>query len=222
MEAHVETPDESLDRLRLEIGELRASRERLVLAADADRRKIERDLHDGPQQQLVALAVNLQLAHELADTDPSAAKALIEEMSRDVEHALDEAGQLAHRVYPPLLEAGGLGAALRAAAVSTGTPTRIEVETGARYPPEVAGAVYFCCLAVLERAEDGQAAVSVRTEDGAVVFEAVDEGAGSETSSSDGALDGLHDRIEALGGRLTIETAPGHGLRVSGSLPLAR
>ena len=117
-----ESLQESLDRLRLEVEELRASRERLVLAADAERRSIERELHDGPQQHLVALAVNLQLARRLADADPAAAKLLLEEMGRDVRQALDETGKLAHRIYPPLLEAGGLAAALRSAAVAVGVP----------------------------------------------------------------------------------------------------
>ena len=143
--------------------ELRASRERLAVAHDADRRRIERELHDGPQQHLVALAVNLQLARDLMDADPLAAKALLEDMGREVQLALEETGKLAHRIYPPLLEAGGLGAALRAAAVSAGVPTRIEVETETRYPPEIAGAVYFCCLEVLERAGERCASDDRRT-----------------------------------------------------------
>ena len=98
---------ETLDRFRLEVEELRASRERLVLAADADRRRIERDLHAGVQQQLVALAVNLQLAGALAGADPAGATRLLAELERDVQQLLDEAAQLAHRIYPPLLEAGG-------------------------------------------------------------------------------------------------------------------
>jgi len=202
---------------------LRASRERLVLAADADRRRIERELHDGPQQHLVALAVNLQLARQLADADPAAAKALLDEMGRDVQQALDETGKLAHRIYPPLLEAGGLAAALRAAAVSTGVRTRIEVTAAAGYSNEVAGAVYFCCLEVLERAGDGaRATVTVRDEEGALVFEVVEEGAGSAATASGSVLDRLRDRVEALGGQLTIQAEPGHGIRVSGSLPLSR
>jgi signal transduction histidine kinase len=220
---HVETPQESLDRLRLEVGELRASRERLVLAADADRRRIERDLHDGPQQHLIALAVNLQLARQLADADPAAAKALLDEMGRDLEQALDETGKLAHRIYPPLLEAGGLGAALRAAAASTGVPTGIEVSAGADYPPEVAGAVYFCCLGVLEHAGDGaRATIKVWVDDGQLVFEVVEAGADPVASDSGSVLGELRDRVDALGGELTVRSDPGHGTRVSGSLPLSR
>jgi signal transduction histidine kinase len=193
------------------------------LAADADRRRIERELHDGPQQHLVALAVNLQLARQVADADPAAVKAILDEMGHDLQQALDETGKLAHRIYPPLLEAGGLGAALRAAAVSTGVLTRIEVTASVGYPRETAGAVYFCCLEVLERVGDGaRATVKVRGEVGALAFEVVEDGAGSAARISDVALRRLYDRVEALGGQLTVESEPGHGIRVSGSLPLLR
>jgi signal transduction histidine kinase len=193
------------------------------VAADADRRRIERDLHDGPQQQLVALAANLQLARQVADADPAAVKALLEEMGRNVQQALGETGELAHRIYPPLLDAGGLAVALRAAAVSVGVPTRIDVAAGAGYPPEVAGAVYFCCLEVLEGAGDGaRATVTVRDEDGALVFEVVVDGAGSAAPAFNGLLTRLRDRVEALGGQLTVRSEPGQGTRVSGSLPLSR
>jgi signal transduction histidine kinase len=208
---------ETLDRLRVEIAGLRASRKRLALAADADRRRIERDLHEGVQQHLVALATNLQLAAGLVDADPAAAKALLEEMGRDAQQALDETAKLAHRIYPPLLGAGGLAAALRSAAVSANVPTRIDVEAHAAYPPEVAGAVYFCCLEVLERAAAGaRAAVTVRDEEGPLAFEVV-----ADRTDSDAELDRLCDRVEALGGRLTIRSEPGRGTRVAGSIPLS-
>jgi signal transduction histidine kinase len=211
----VETPEESLDRLRFEIEELRASRERLVVGDDADRRSLERDLHDGPQQHLIALAVNLQLARRLADSDTTAAKALLDEMGRDVQEALDETGRLAHRIYPPLLDAGGLAAALRAAALITSVPTRIDVSADGRYPAAVAGAVYFCCLEVLEGAGEGaRATVSVREEDDSLVLDIV-TAAGEVVGRS-------VDRLEALGGALTVRPEPGGGLRVSGVVPVAR
>jgi signal transduction histidine kinase len=217
------TPQESLDRLRLEVEELRASRGRLVAANDADRRSLERDLHDGPQQHLIALAVNLQLARQLADSDPTAAKALLDEMGRDVQEALEVTGRLAHRIYPPLLAAGGLAAALRAAAVITGVPTRIDVSADARYPPEIAGAVYFCCLDTLEAAKDGvRATVTVRDDDDALVFDILEQGAGLALPAFDGGAGRSRDRLEALGGRLAIRLEPGGGIRVSGSLPLSR
>jgi len=177
---------------------------------------IERELHEGVQQHLVALAVNLQLAGQSADADLAAAKALLAEMGRDVQRALDETAQLAQRIYPPLLEAGGLAAALRSAAVSAGIRASLEVAAGASYPPEVAGAVYWCCLEALEHAGAGaRVTVVVRVEEGAVAFEIVEDG-----SRSDAGLDRLRDRVEALGGRLAIRSKPGRGTRVSGSLPL--
>jgi signal transduction histidine kinase len=214
---HVETLRETVRRLRLEVAELRASAERLVLAADADRRRIERDVHDGVQQHLVALAVNLQLAGRLADDDPAAAKTLLDEMGRDVQQALDETAQLAQRIYPPLLEAGGLAAALRLAAVSAGIRASVDVAAGASYPPEVALTVYFCWVDTLEHAGAGaRVTVDVRDEEGALAFEVVEEG-----GRSDAGLERLRDRVEALGGRLTIRSEPG-STRVSGSIPLVQ
>jgi signal transduction histidine kinase len=222
---HVEAPRETLDRLRLEVAELQASRKRLALAADADRRTIERDLHDGPQQHLVALAANLELTRRLADTDSDAAKRLLEEMGRDVHRALDKMGRLAHRIYPPLLEAGGLAVALRTAAATVGIPTRIEVEAGPECPPEVAGTVYFCCLEVLERADEGARArvmVMVRDDEEALVFEVVADDAGPAATASSEILSRLRDRVEALGGQLTVRSEPGDRIGVSGSVPLSR
>jgi signal transduction histidine kinase len=195
---------------------LHASRKRLLLAADAERRRIERELHEGVQQHFVALAVNLQLASELTDSDPAAAKTLLAEMSRDVQQALDETAQLAQRIYPPL-DAVGLAATLRSAAVSAGVRASVDVEVRASYPREVVAAVYWCWLEMLECAADGmRAAVRVRDEDGALTFEVVGDG-----DRSAPALESSRDRVEALGGRLTIRSEPGRGTRVSGSLPLA-
>jgi signal transduction histidine kinase len=210
-----ETPQESLDRLRLEVARLRASRERLVLAADADRRELERTLHDGVQQHLIALAVNLQLAGRLADGDLMAAKALLEEMEGDAQRALDEAAQLAQRIYPALLEAGNLAAALRSAAASAGISASVHVTAGARCSPEVAASVYLCCLAALAPAAVGtRATVTVREDERELAFEVVADGCGSAAG-----LERLRDRVEALGGRLTDGSEPG---RVAGSLPLSR
>ena len=212
---------ESLDRLRLEVGELRASRKRLVVAADADRRKIERELHDGPQQDLVAVAVKLQLASRLVRDDPTAATGLLDEIRREVREALDGTRKLADRVYPPLLEAGGLGVALRTAAASAGVPTRLDVAAGA-YAPEVAGTVYFCCVEALERiGHGGSSTVTIREDEGALVFEIVDDGAVSEAATAEWDVAPLRDRVEAFGGRLTVVSESGHGTRVSGSLPLS-
>lgn len=216
MEAgHVGELRERHDRLRLEVAELKASRERLVLAADADRRTIERELHDGLQQQLTALAVSLQLARRRLAINPSGTDALLEQLGRDVQQAVEATGELAQRIYPPLLEAGGLAAAVRAAAVSAGVRTRVDVATATGWPPAVAGAAYFCCLVALERAGEGaHATVTVRDEEREVVFEVV--------ANVSGDLGRLRDRVEALGGRLTITSDAAGGTHISGSLPLFR
>jgi signal transduction histidine kinase len=190
-------PDETVEQLRL-------SRRRLALAADADRRRIERELHDGPQQDLVALAVNLQRARQLVETDPAAARALLDELRRDVQEALEGARELAHRIYPPLLAEGGLAAALRHAAARA----RVEVPVGSALPPELAGAVYFCCIDALGVMKPE--AIAVREEEGTLVFEIAGVAADQE-------LTAIRDRVEALGGTLTVE--PG---RVTGSLPRVR
>jgi signal transduction histidine kinase len=206
-----------LDRLRLEVAELRASRTRLVVAADGERRSIERALHEDVQQYLVGLAANLELAAGLVDGDPAAAKTLLAEMVGEAQQALEGSRKLAHRIYPPLLEAGGLGAALRSAAMGRAAPTPIEVPAGTAYSPEVAGIVYFCYLDVLDQAGAGTlVAVTVRSQQEGLLFEVI----------ADCDLDAdrlpLRDRVEALGGRLTIRSEPGHRTRVAGSLPLSR
>jgi signal transduction histidine kinase len=218
----VEALQESLDRLRGEIDQLRASRKRIARAAEADRRNLERELHDGPQQELVSVAVNLQLARGLVDVDPAAAKELLDQVRRDVKHALDQTRLLADRIYPPLLEAGGLRVALRSAAATVGVPTRVQVSAGAGFPPEVASTVYFCCVTALERVRAGaNATVTVREEEGAVVFEIVaDGGVGFANAGED--LTAARDRVEALGGQLTIASEPADRTRVAGSLPLGR
>jgi signal transduction histidine kinase len=206
-----------LDALRHEIAELRASRRRLALSSDAERRGIERALHEGVQQLLVALAANVQLAAGSMDADPAVAKELLAEIEGDARQALEETRNLAHRIYPPLLEAGGLVAALRAAAVSANVKTKIDVAAGTTCPSEIAGAVYFCCLDVLEHAGAGTpVAISVRNEEGAVVFEIV---AGRDVDAERLAL---HDRVEAFGGRVTITERSGGEITVAGSLPLPR
>jgi signal transduction histidine kinase len=225
---HVEALRKTVDQLRVEVAELRASRERIVLAADADRRRIERDLHESVRQHLVALAVNLQRAGSWVDADPAAARELLDEMGRDVQQALDETAELAQRIYPALLDARDLAAALRSAAMSAGISASVDVPAGANRPPEVTATVYLCCVEALEQFSAGaRARVTVRDEEGALGFEVVEvveDGARSSAAAdrSDAALDRLRDRVEALGGRLTIRSERGRGIHVSGSLPLSR
>lgn len=204
------------DGLRVESGDLRASRKRLALAADAERRGLERSLHDGVQQQLVGFAANLELAAGSVDADPAAAKELLAEMARDIHYAIDQARKLADRIYPPQLEVGGLVAALRSAAADANVPARIEIARDQTYPPEVAGTMYFCCRDLLENVSAGSTVtITARSDEGALAFDIVVDGDLHSDRSQ------LGDRIEALGGRFAIESEADHRTRVVGSLPLS-
>jgi signal transduction histidine kinase len=211
-------PPDAVDQLQAEVVELRASRERLVLDADADRRRLERDLHEGVQQHLVGLAVSVQLASSLLESDPVAAKRVLKEIGHDVQLALDEAAHLAHRIYAPLLESGGFGAALRFAAVSAGIPASVDVSAASGYPSEIVHTIYFCWLDALQHSRgETPPAIAVREEAGALTFELL-----WGADHPEARLGSLRDRVEALGGRLRIESPSGNGMRVCGSLPLSR
>jgi signal transduction histidine kinase len=213
----VEGPPEGVDRLQSEIAELRRSRERLVTAADADRREIEGALHNGVQQDLTALAVNLRRAAGLVDGDPVAAKALLDELAINVWQSLDETAELARSIYPPLLEARGLAIALRAAAASAGVTASVKVNAGP-CPPETTAAVYWCCVEALLAAPRGtHGTVSVLGADEALVLEVAVTGACDERR-----LERLRDRVGAHGGRVTIHDAQDGSSRISASLPFSR
>jgi signal transduction histidine kinase len=207
-----------VDRLQGEVAELRRSRKRLAEAAHADRRTIERALHDGVQQHLVAIAVDLRRLAGLVDADPAAAKLLLDEMAANVREALAETTELAQRVYPPLLEGRGLASALRSAAESAGVTAVVDVPARADYPPEITVAVYWSCVEALSSALRGsQATVSVLDADGVLTFEVAVAGHHPE-----GRLDRLRDRIEALDGRVSVDDAHDGGSRIYGWLPLSR
>jgi signal transduction histidine kinase len=220
---HVQQERDEVERLLAEVAELRASRAGVVLAADLDCRRFERHLHEGVQQHLVALAVKLQLAAPLMEADPAGAKALLTEMERDVQEALDEAARLAQRIYPPLPEPGGLGAALRSAAAAAGVHASVDVTAGSDYAPEILRTVCLCWFEVLEQTgSKGHATATVREEQGAMTFELVEAGGRSALGMDEAQtrLDGLSDRVEALGGRLRVESGTGGETRVCGRLPL--
>jgi signal transduction histidine kinase len=213
----VEGPPEGVDQLQGEIAELRRSRERLVAAADADRREIESALHNGVQQDLIALAVNLRRAAGLVDGEPAAARALLDELMINVRQSLDETAELARRIYPPLLEARGLASALRAASASAGVTASVKVIAGP-CPPETTAAVYWCCVEVLRAAPAGShGTFNVLDADGALVFEVAVTGACDE-----GRLERLRDRVGAHGGRVTIHDMQNGSSRISASLPFSR
>jgi signal transduction histidine kinase len=209
---------EVVARLRAEIDELRASRTRLAEAAHAERRSIERELHDGVQQHLVALGVGLQRLRALIDRDPGAANALLTEMTANVREAQDEATKLATRTYPPMLEGRAFASALRSAADRAGVTAVIDVPAPAAYPPEVSTALYWTWLEVLSPASPGsEATIRVLDADGGLAFEVTIAGRLPE-----GRLEGLRDRVEALGGRLTVDDRQDNGARLQGWLPLPR
>ena len=203
----------TIDGLLREIEELRASRARLASASDADRRAFERALHEGVQQDLVGLAANLEVASGSFESDPAAARALLDDLQRETRRALTEVRELATRIFPPLLEADGMVPELRAVAGRAGVPARLAVDVDGGLPPAQAGALYFCVLDLFERAPAGTPfEVSVRREGDALAFEVV---AGCDLGTERRAP---HDRIEALGGSVTI-TSGGDRTTVAGSLP---
>ncbi len=207
-----------LDRLRVELEELRASRRRLVLAADADRRTIERDLHDGIHQHLIALAVSLQLARQAEGSDPGAVPALLAEMGRAVQDALEETAQLSQRICPATLEAVDLAALLRSASAAAGVSATIHVSAAVSYPPEAVMTIHLCWLDALARAGGGATTtIDVHGRVDVLTFRIT----GAEIGSA-ADLDRLRERVEALGGHLTITSPHDGGTVVACSLPMDR
>jgi signal transduction histidine kinase len=217
----------SLDELKIRNAELQASRLRIVTAADESRRGIERNLHDGAQQHLVAMAVKLGLARQLVEGDPATVATLLEELRTDVQDTLGELRELAHGIYPPLLRDRGLGEALRAAANRSVLPADIVTDGIDRYPTETEAAVYFCCLEAMQNAgkhagEGSRLVITVAEADGVLRFEVADDGAGFDpaTVGAGHGFENMRDRLGAIGGELVVDSAPGAGSRVGGTIPL--
>jgi signal transduction histidine kinase len=225
---------ESLRQLQRRAEELRASRARVVAAADAERRKIERNLHDGAQQHLVALAVTVRLAQQLAETDPQQARELLEQLGHDLQDAVQELRDLAHGIYPPVLMDRGLVAAFESAAARASLPVEVvtDGEVG-RFPQEVEAAVYFCCLEALQNAgkhagAGAAATVTIGRAPGAdgldlLTFMVADDGAGFDPAGTVGRGHGfvnMGDRLGAIGGTVEVDSAPGRGTRVCGTVPV--
>ena len=217
----------STDELRRQAGELRESRARIVTAADAERRRIERDLHDGAQQHLIGLVVNLEVARELAATDPQQVRPVLDALSGEIHTALDELRDLAHGIYPPVLVDRGLREAIEAALVRSRLPGGVEGDRTRRYTVDVEATVYFCCLEAIQNAAkhagpDSRVGVRIWEEDATLLFEIADDGPGFEPGAGRGGVGvaNMRDRVGALGGQLHIESAPGRGTRVIGGVPL--
>ncbi|HEX9312153.1 MAG TPA: histidine kinase [Actinomycetota bacterium] len=218
----------SLDEVRRQAGELQASRGRIVAVANQERRRIERNLHDGAQQHLVAIAVKLRLARQLSERDPAKSSELMEELGGDIEEAVQQLRTLAHGIYPPLLADRGLAPALESAARRAALPVEVRSEDVGRHSAEVEATVYFCCLEAMQNAgkyagEGASVVVRVWEEAGALLFEASDDGAGFDvTARRDGVgFTNMNDRLGAVGGTLRVESTPGRGTRVRGTIPLA-
>ena len=211
--------------LQANIDELRASRRRLVGTQDEERHKIERNLHDGAQQQLVALTVQLGLLERLAE-DPERVRQMASQLQGGLRDALDDLRDLARGIYPPLLADKGLAAALEAQGRKAAVTTTIEPDGVGRYPREVEAAVYFCALEAMQNvakyAEATSATVRLAERDGSLVFEIQDDGRGFDpsTTSYGTGVQGMADRLDAIGGRLDIESAPGQGTLVRGEITL--
>jgi signal transduction histidine kinase len=205
--------------------ELRASRQRLVMAQDAERRRLERNLHDGAQQNLVALKVKLGLARALAKKDPAKAEELVRQLTEDADEALQTLRDLARGIYPPLLADRGLAAALEAQASRATLPVGVEADGVGRHQAEVEAAVYFCVLEALQNVQKyaGASGATIRLShrDGRLAFEVEDDGGGFDPKATTGGsgLTNIADRLDALGGRLEIESAPGRGTRLVGTVP---
>jgi len=216
----------TLDDLRQNAEALQASRARIVVAADAERLRIERDIHDGVQQYLVALSVKTRLARQMLERDPAKANAMLEELGNDIQKTLDELRVLAHGIYPPLLANEGLLPAVTAAARRAALPTWVEADSIGRYPPELEAAVYFCCVEALQNAgkyagDGANAKVRIMQQAGALVFEVTDTGKGFDpaTHAAGVGLTNMTDRLGAVGGTLRVESIPGSGTKVTGAIP---
>ena len=209
---------EVVARLRAEVATLRSSRRRLAESAHAERRAIERELHDGVQQHLVALAMELRRLRTMVDRDASAAGDLLDEMTANAREALDAATRLASRIYPSMLEGRGLASALRSVASDAGVTSAVDVPAVAKYPPDVTAALYWTWADALASAAPGsEAAISVLEADGGLTFEVT-----MVAGAPQRLIESLRDRIEALDGRASITDLPSGAVRLQGWLPLPR
>jgi signal transduction histidine kinase len=211
--------------LQATIGELTASRRRLVEAQDAERRKIERNLHDGAQQQLIAVTIQLGLLEQSAE-DAQCVRQMTPQIRDALRAALEDLRDLARGIYPPLLAERGLISALQAQTRKISLPVTIEADSVGRYPQDTESTVYFCTLEALQNvtkyAGAGQATVCLSGTNGSLQFTITDDGTGFDTATArkGTGLQGMADRLAALGGTLHVHSRPGHGTTLSGRLPV--
>jgi signal transduction histidine kinase len=217
-----------LEQLTAQAEELRRSRQRIVAAEDDERRSLERNIHDGAQQHLVALAVKLKLARTLAARAPDKAKVVVTQLRAQVDDTVAALRELASGIYPSVLEARGIVAALEAQTQSVPVPVTIEGDGLGRYPIESEATAYFCCLEALQNvakyAWASHARVSLAERDGELGFSVRDDGRGfdPDTTPFGSGLRNIADRVGAAQGTVTVESAPGAGTTVTGRIPATR
>jgi signal transduction histidine kinase len=216
----------TLDEVRKQADALRESRARIVASGDAERRRVERNLHDGAQQHLVALAVNLRLARDIIVDDQAAGLEMLDALAGEVQETIQELRELAHGIYPPLLVDSGLIEALRAAAHRNPLPVDVEADGIGRYGSETEAAIYFCCLEALQNAAkhapDASVEVRLWEESGGLLFTVTDDGPGFDPAKAQrghGYVN-MADRLGAIGGTVRWDSEIGTGSQVRGSVPL--
>jgi signal transduction histidine kinase len=206
--------------------DVRESRRRIVAAQDDRARRLERDIHDGAQQQLVALSVKLRLAQSLVGRDPTKAGEMLGDLQAEATEALENLRDVARGIYPPLLADQGLAAALEAQARKCPIPVGVDRDSIGRYPQEVESAVYFCALEALNNVTKYSQATTARirlaSASDELSFEVADDGVGFDPATTRGGtgLQGMADRLDAIGGSLEVRSAPGEGTTVAGRVPI--
>ncbi|MDW5598266.1 sensor histidine kinase, partial [Conexibacter stalactiti] len=216
--------NERLDaELRVQIAEVRASRARLLEVVTRERRRIERDLHDGAQQRLVALALTLGIAENQVERDPAQAQALIREARDEARLALEELRELARGIHPAILTDRGLGPALEALASRAPLPVELSDVPRERLPSPVEGAAYFVVAEALANvakyAQATHARVVVERSNGHAIVEVRDDGVGGADPDGGSGLRGLEDRLSAIDGRLAVFSPAGAGTTVRAEIP---
>jgi signal transduction histidine kinase len=212
-------------RLASSLEQLEDSRRRIARAADLERSRIERDLHDGAQQRLIMMRIKLSLAEELAQADPTAGAAAVHEIGDDIDLALEDLRSLAHGVYPSLLSDRGLEDALRNVVAQSPLPIHLQCRALTRQPQEIETSVYFVCLEAVQNTikhADGATGVWITLAQHRLLsLEVRDDGPGfAPAPGTNGGLTNMRDRVEAVGGQLTIDASPGHGTRILAVIPI--
>ena len=204
--------------------ELAASRARVVTAADETRRRIERDLHDGTQQRLVSLGLELRAAEALASPEQADLRAELSDAMRSLTGAVEELQEISRGIHPAVLSRGGLAPALKALARRSSVPVELRLDVGSRLPEHVEVASYYVVSEALTNAAKHARASALRvdagTENGVVRLSISDDGVGGADPTAGSGLVGLRDRVEALGGDLSISSTPGKGTALHATIPI--